>query len=120
MIHPRLASATNVEVHDRCSNRSALIDTRGVGGELSAATFEQTPGQPMRQQAKIDGITEPVIFRETAELHGLATDRATSSASPAPWPTGIQAGLRTAWTRCCGPRRLRWHDHAGLVRSRPD
>ncbi|WSQ06390.1 haloacid dehalogenase-like hydrolase [Streptomyces sp. NBC_01231] len=53
-----------------------LIDTRGVGRELSAAAFEETLGQPMRQQAKIDGITEPVIFRETARLHGLATDRA--------------------------------------------
>ena len=25
---------------------------------------------------RIDGITEPVIFRETAKLHGLSTDRA--------------------------------------------
>ncbi|MFR0367545.1 HAD family hydrolase [Streptomyces sp. MCC20] len=53
-----------------------LIDTRGVGRELSAAAFLQTTGQPMRQQARIDGITEPVIFRETAKLHGLSTDRA--------------------------------------------
>ncbi|MER6121751.1 haloacid dehalogenase-like hydrolase [Streptomyces sp. NPDC001795] len=53
-----------------------LIDTRGVGRELSAAAFEEVTGQPMRQQAKIDGITEAVIFRETAKLHGLATDRA--------------------------------------------
>jgi phosphoglycolate phosphatase len=30
----------------------------------------------MERQARIDGITEPVIFRETARLHGLATDRA--------------------------------------------
>lgn len=52
-----------------------LIDTGGVGRELSAAAFEQTLGQPMRTQAKIDGITEPVIFRETAQLHGLTTDR---------------------------------------------
>ena len=52
-----------------------LIDTRGVGRELSAAAFEAALGQPMRQQAKIDGITEPVIFRETAKLHGLTTSR---------------------------------------------
>ncbi|MFG2943496.1 HAD family hydrolase [Streptomyces sp. NPDC048282] len=52
-----------------------LIDTRGVGRELSAAAFLQTTGQVMREQAKIDGITEPVIFRETAKLHGLTTDR---------------------------------------------
>ncbi|MEU6351098.1 haloacid dehalogenase-like hydrolase [Streptomyces sp. NPDC047072] len=53
-----------------------LIDTRGVGRELSAAAFLQSTGQTMREQAKIDGITEPVIFRETAKLHGLTTDRA--------------------------------------------
>ncbi|MFJ8364539.1 HAD family hydrolase [Streptomyces sp. NPDC093984] len=53
-----------------------LIDTRGVGRELSAAAFEEVTGQPMREQAKIDGITEAVIFRETAKLHGLTTDRA--------------------------------------------
>lgn len=53
-----------------------LIDTRGVGRELSGTAFLRTTGLRMRQQAKIDGITEPVIFRETAKLHGLATDRA--------------------------------------------
>lgn len=53
-----------------------LISTRGVGRELSAAAFFRVTGQPMREQAKIDGITEPVIFRETAKLHGLTTDRA--------------------------------------------
>lgn len=53
-----------------------LIDTRGVGRELSAEAFERVTGQPMRTQAKIDGITEPVIFRETAKLHGIQTDRA--------------------------------------------
>ncbi|MEH0576944.1 MULTISPECIES: haloacid dehalogenase-like hydrolase [Streptomyces] len=52
-----------------------LIDTRGVGRELSAAAFQRTLGAAMRRQAKIDGITEPVIFRETAKLHGLTTDR---------------------------------------------
>ncbi|MFF3697094.1 HAD family hydrolase [Streptomyces sp. NPDC002221] len=53
-----------------------LISTRGVGRELSAAAFLRVTGQPMREQAKIDGITEPVIFRETAKLHGLVTGRA--------------------------------------------
>ncbi|MFB9631280.1 HAD family hydrolase [Nonomuraea helvata] len=52
-----------------------LIDTRGVGRELSAQAFEQVTGVPMLKQAKIDGITESVIFRETARLHGLHTDR---------------------------------------------
>ena len=52
-----------------------LIDTRGVGRDLSAAAFHRATGQRMARQAKIDGITEPVIFRETAKLHGLTTDR---------------------------------------------
>lgn len=52
-----------------------LIDTRGVGRELSAAAFETATGVPMREQAKVDGITEPVIFRQTAKLHRLVTDR---------------------------------------------
>ncbi|WP_087887382.1 HAD family hydrolase [Streptomyces alboflavus] len=52
-----------------------LISTRGVGRELSAAAFEQALGVPMREQAKIDGVTEPVIFRETAKLHGITTSR---------------------------------------------
>lgn len=51
-----------------------LIDTRGVGRELSAAAFEEVMGTPMREQARIDGITERVIFRETARLHGLEVD----------------------------------------------
>ncbi|MEV0845405.1 HAD family hydrolase [Streptomyces sp. NPDC049954] len=53
-----------------------LIASRGVGRELSAAAFEQVTGQPMREQATIDGITEAVIFRETAKLHGLDPTRA--------------------------------------------
>lgn len=52
-----------------------LISTRGVGRELSAAAFRRTTGIELREQAKIDGITEPVIFRETAKLHGLVSDR---------------------------------------------
>ncbi|MBA0053355.1 HAD family hydrolase [Streptomyces sp. AJS327] len=53
-----------------------LIESRGVGRALSAAAFEQVTGIPMREQAAIDGITEPVIFRETAKLHGLETTQA--------------------------------------------
>ena len=52
-----------------------LIDTHGVGRELSATAFLRSTGLSMRQQAKIDGITEQVIFRETARLHGMDTDR---------------------------------------------
>ena len=53
-----------------------LISTGGVGRELSATAFERVLGQPMLRQAAIDGMTEPVIFRETAALHGITTDRA--------------------------------------------
>lgn len=52
-----------------------LIDTRGVGRDLSATAFRQVTGQTMKEQAKIDGITEAVIFRETARLHGITADR---------------------------------------------
>ncbi|MFF7649195.1 HAD family hydrolase [Streptomyces sp. NPDC007983] len=53
-----------------------LVDTRGVGRELWAEAFEEVTGQPMREQARIDGSTEPVILRETLELHGLEGSRA--------------------------------------------
>lgn len=52
-----------------------LIDTRGVGRELSAAAFREVTGRTMTEQAKVDGITEAVIFRETARLHGIIADR---------------------------------------------
>ncbi|MCO8308247.1 MULTISPECIES: HAD family hydrolase [Streptomyces] len=52
-----------------------LVDTRGVGRELWAEAFEEVTGQPMREQARIDGSTEPVILRETLELHGLEDSR---------------------------------------------
>ncbi|WP_329046629.1 HAD family hydrolase [Streptomyces sp. NBC_01422] len=52
-----------------------LIATRGVGREIFGYCFEQVTGQPMREQAAVDGMTEPVIFRETAKLHGITSDR---------------------------------------------
>ncbi|WP_404950806.1 haloacid dehalogenase-like hydrolase [Streptomyces sp. ARC12] len=53
-----------------------LIATRGVGREIFADAFEQVTGTPMREQATVDGMTEPVIFRRTtAELHGITSDR---------------------------------------------
>lgn len=52
-----------------------LVDTRGVGRSLFAEAFRQVTGLEMKDQAKIDGLTEPVIFRETAKLHGLTTTR---------------------------------------------
>ncbi|WP_334665741.1 HAD family hydrolase [Streptomyces cyaneofuscatus] len=53
-----------------------LIATRGVGRELFGQAFEQATGTVMREQAIVDGMTEPVIFRETAQLHGIRSDRA--------------------------------------------
>jgi phosphoglycolate phosphatase-like HAD superfamily hydrolase len=50
-----------------------LVDTRGVGRELFGEAFQRTLGIPMQRQARIDGLTDPVIFRETAALHGKAT-----------------------------------------------
>ncbi|WP_432104452.1 HAD family hydrolase [Streptomyces sp. bgisy091] len=52
-----------------------LIATRGVGREIFGYCFEQVTGCPMREQAAVDGMTEPVIFRETAKLHGITSDR---------------------------------------------
>ncbi len=52
-----------------------LVDTRGVGREIWAEAFEEVTGQPMREQAKVDGSTEPVILRETLRLHGLHDSR---------------------------------------------
>lgn len=53
-----------------------LIATRGVGREIFGECFERVTGQVMKDQATVDGITEPVIFRETAKLHGIDSDRA--------------------------------------------
>ena len=52
-----------------------LVDTRGVGRSLFAEAFQQVTGREMERQARVDGLTEPVIFRETAKLHGIETSR---------------------------------------------
>ncbi|MFD8559656.1 HAD family hydrolase [Streptosporangium canum] len=48
-----------------------LIETGGVGGEVFALAFQDSTGVPMTQMAEPAGRTEPVIFRETATLHGI-------------------------------------------------
>ncbi|MFI0820538.1 HAD family hydrolase [Streptomyces sp. NPDC021098] len=53
-----------------------LVDTRGVGRALWAEAFEEVTGRSMREQARVDGSTEPVILRETLKLHGLEPSRA--------------------------------------------
>lgn len=49
-----------------------LIETRGVGFKIYAAAFEKVTGRPLAQMAEMAGRTEPVIFRETLALHGIA------------------------------------------------
>ncbi|MCG7203942.1 HAD family hydrolase [Streptomyces arenae] len=48
-----------------------LMATRGLGGQLWAAAFEQVTGVALRKQADVTGSTERVILRETARLHDL-------------------------------------------------
>lgn len=48
-----------------------LIQTGGVGREVFADAFKAVTGQPMREMADPSGLTEPVIFERTLELHGL-------------------------------------------------
>jgi phosphoglycolate phosphatase len=48
-----------------------LIDTGGVGSEIYAAAFQQVTGRPMEKMADVSGRTEPVIFRETLQLHKI-------------------------------------------------
>ncbi|WP_436847007.1 HAD family hydrolase [Streptomyces atratus] len=67
-----------------------LIATRGVGREIFGACFEQVTGQVMKKQAAVDGMTEPVIFRETAKLHGIDSDRS----------------MFEAFARCSGEQHL--------------
>ncbi|MBC3991865.1 haloacid dehalogenase-like hydrolase [Streptomyces sp. AC563] len=52
-----------------------LVDTRGMGRELWAAAFHEVTGVELREQASIEGLTEPVILRETARLHGVRDSR---------------------------------------------
>jgi phosphoglycolate phosphatase len=48
-----------------------LIDTGGVGRSLYQEAFEQVTGRSMERQAEISGRTEPDIFRDTLDLHGI-------------------------------------------------
>ncbi|TDC27696.1 HAD family hydrolase [Streptomyces sp. 8K308] len=48
-----------------------LIDMRGVGGRLFAEAFEHALGTPQQHRIRIDGLTDPVIFRKTAIAHGI-------------------------------------------------
>lgn len=48
-----------------------LIETGGVGSEIYASAFEKVTGRALERMADVSGRTEPVIFRETLELHGI-------------------------------------------------
>jgi phosphoglycolate phosphatase len=48
-----------------------LMATRGMGGELWAAAFEEATGVALREQASVTGSTERVILRETVRLHNI-------------------------------------------------
>ncbi|MEU9155539.1 HAD hydrolase-like protein [Streptomyces sp. NPDC048417] len=48
-----------------------LMATRGLGGQLWAAAFEQVTGVALRKQADVTGSTERVILRETTRLHDI-------------------------------------------------
>ena len=48
-----------------------LIDTGGVGRAVYQEAFEQVTGRPMKRQAEVSGRTEPDIFRDTLDLHGI-------------------------------------------------
>ncbi|WP_062203949.1 HAD family hydrolase [Streptomyces sp. NBRC 109706] len=52
-----------------------LVAMRGVGGELFGRAFARVTGRRMERIAAVDGMTDPVIFRETAALHGVSTGR---------------------------------------------
>ncbi|GGX89996.1 HAD family hydrolase [Streptomyces minutiscleroticus] len=53
-----------------------LISTGGVGRAIFGDCFAAVTGRPMRRRSGVDGLTEPVIFRETCRLNGVAGDRA--------------------------------------------
>lgn len=48
-----------------------LIETGGVGGEVFHTAFEAAIGRAMKRIADVSGRTEPDIFREALELHGI-------------------------------------------------
>ncbi|MFC5186950.1 HAD family hydrolase [Actinomadura harenae] len=48
-----------------------LMETGGVGRKVFADAFANATGRPMGAMAEVSGRTEPDIFRETAELHGV-------------------------------------------------
>jgi phosphoglycolate phosphatase len=52
-----------------------LIDTGGVGRAVYQEAFEQVTGRRMERQAEVSGRTEPDIFRDTLDLHGIEASK---------------------------------------------
>ncbi|WP_211267449.1 HAD family hydrolase [Nonomuraea candida] len=50
-----------------------LIDMQAVGLRLYSQAFTQVTGRTMERHPVIDGKTDPVIFHQTARLHGIDT-----------------------------------------------
>jgi phosphoglycolate phosphatase len=48
-----------------------LIETRGVGGRLARAAFEEVTGREPDEMAEATGKTERVILAETLRAHGI-------------------------------------------------
>jgi phosphoglycolate phosphatase len=48
-----------------------LIETRGLGGKLYQAAFEEITGRSMQHKAEVTGRTERAILAETLRLHDL-------------------------------------------------
>jgi phosphoglycolate phosphatase len=48
-----------------------LIESGGVGRQVYAAAFEKVTGRRLEHMAELSGRTEPMIFRETLQLHGI-------------------------------------------------
>src|SRR5258706_4072740 len=48
-----------------------LIETRGVGGRLARAAFEQITGKQPEEMAEATGNTERVILAETLRTHDI-------------------------------------------------
>ncbi|GAA4693740.1 HAD hydrolase-like protein [Streptomyces youssoufiensis] len=72
-----------------------LVDTRGMGRELWAAAFHEVTGVELREQASIEGLTEPVNLRETARLHGVR-DSPELFESPEVRQTVVTGNIRAA------------------------
>ncbi|WP_106253119.1 HAD family hydrolase [Allonocardiopsis opalescens] len=76
-----------------------LIETGGVGREVFGAAFQAATGIPMRDMVHASGHTEPQLFSETLEMHGIEEQ-----------PHHFETFARV--------QAEEYHRHAGALRSR--